>query len=178
MAFVATPAEIRVYDAPSNDKLRIGYFGSYQKAARNIMPLYEAVKSNRKVEMLLVGDSDVVLEETDNIKIVKRTTPDVIDELMKGMDLIVCLMNSSGGQIPGKTYNYACTNKEILMVTDGEQSIAIMDYFKRYDRFTFVENNSEKIGRKLKQYIDEGVPIRKPVKEFTPETIAEKMIRE
>lgn len=177
MEFVPTPAEERIYEIPSNNKLKIGYFGSYQTSARNIMPLYETAKMNKEVELLVVGDSDIELAETENIKRIVRTTPEIVDEMMKQMDVIICLMNSSGGQIPGKIYNYACTNKEILMITDGEQGDAIREFFDSYDRFTFVENNGDAIGKQLKKYIEGGVPIRQSVKEFTPEVVAKKVVQ-
>lgn len=177
MEFVPTPAEKRLYEETYNKKLRIGYFGSYQTSARNIIPLYKAVKSNKEIELLIVGDSDINLQETDNIRLIDRTTPDHIDELMKQMDVIVCLMNSSGGQIPGKIYNYACTNKEILMVIDGDQGEAIRMFLERYERFTFVKNNADSITNQLQRYVDEGVVARQPVNEFTPAIIAEKMVQ-
>lgn len=177
MFFVPTPAKQRVYSSTVNGKLKIGYFGSYQTSARNIVPLYEASLVNKEIELLIVGDSDFNLKEADNIQLVARTTPAEIDKYMEQMDVVVCLMNSSGGQIPGKTYNYACTNKEILMLTDGERGEAIKSFFEQYNRFTFVDNNKESINKQLKRYVAMGVPIREPIEDFTSVIVAKEMMK-
>ena len=177
MRFTPIPAEKRVYDEPHNNRLVIGYFGSYQSSARNIMPLYEASKLCYDINFVFVGDSDIELKDKNNVMIIKRTTPDEVDRLMAGVDVVICLMNSKGKQIPGKIYNYACTNKEILIITDGENAEEIKKFFNKYDRFTFAQNSRDEIQRALQQYIINGIPKREAIEDFLPMVIAERMLR-
>ena len=153
MSFVPTPANKHVYSSPNNQSLCIGYFGSYYPSARNIIPLYEAVKKLGNVDLTVVGDSDLQLNEEKNIHLFERLTPDELGRYLEKVDIIVCLMNSKGNQIPGKTYSYACTNKEVLMILDGEQAESIKQFFGRYNRFTFCTNNVKEIEKTLQRYI-------------------------
>ncbi len=57
---------------------------------------------------------------------------------------MVCILNKSGTQIPGKLCNYAGTNKTILVLVDGDCGKEIQSYFKKFNIYIFV-NNKESI---------------------------------
>ena len=57
------------------------------------------------------------------------------------------LCNLKGGQIPGKIYQYAATNKIVLFILDGtkEEKEVLYNYFSSFKRFIFCENDEKSI---------------------------------
>lgn len=176
MFFLPTPS--LSYDQKNRDqgKLTLGYFGSYHSIARNILPFYEAAKLNQSVDFLIIGDSDIELKSTDNIKVIQRIPPEELKMYMQKIDVIVCLMNSKGNQIPGKVYHDASSEKDILVIKDGEYGDDIQAFFEKYDHYTFADNTVDSINSAIMRYITSGVPIRKPVEDFQASNVAKKLI--
>lgn len=125
---------------------------------------------------MIIGDSDLTLESTDNISIINRIPPDELNGYMKKVNVIVCLMNLKGNQIPGKVYHDASSTKDILFIKDGEYGDAIQAYFEKYDHYTFVDNTTLSIDAAIRHYLHNGVPVREPVKDFEASSIAKKLI--
>lgn len=178
MIFLPTPSLQYSENAIENNEICIGYFGSYNSVARNLRPFYEAGKKNPNARIFIIGDSDLELESTDNISVINRVTFDELDKYMQQVNVIVCLMNSKGNQIPGKVYHDASSTKDILFIKDGEYGDAIQEFFQKYDHYTFVDNTEESIDGAIKGYITNGVPVRKPVLDFQASSVAEKLIGE
>lgn len=176
MQFTPTPCVKTEYPLCNHQKLAIGYLGSYNLVARDIRPFYRAACRCMEFHFVFIGDSDVRLENSENIQVIKRLPQKELAKYIEELDILVCLMNSKGTQIPGKLYHYAGTNKEILVLRDGEYGEQIEAFFKKYDRYTFVENNEEKILEVLKQYVLNGIPKRCCVEEFCAKNIAEKLV--
>lgn len=176
MIFLPTPSLTYAESTPVLEKICIGYFGSYNSIARDIRPFYKAAMQNRDAKFLIIGDSDLTLESTDNISIINRVPPDELNGYMKKVNVIVCLMNSKGNQIPGKVYHDASSTKDILFIKDGEYGDAIQTFFEKYDHYTFVDNTTPSIDIAIKQYLHNGVPVRKPVKDFEASNIAKKLV--
>ena len=99
-----------------------------------------------------------------------------MDRYVENLDILVCLLNSRGTQIPGKIYNYAGTNKEILVIEDGEYGPQIRAFFEPYHRYTFVQNSKEAIKEVLKAYTKNGIPNRQCIEDFDAKHIAVKLI--
>lgn len=178
MFFVPTPCEEHTYDKSPGSELKIGYVGSYSPVARNIMPYYNAAKKMSKIKFEFIGDleRELNLEETPNIRILGRQPHNKLDDYMKHYDVMVCLMNKRGTQIPGKIFNYAGTNKEILVIQDGEYGEKIKKYFERYNRFTFVNNTEADICSALEKYINFGIEERFPLPEFMASRVAQQLV--
>ena len=66
-------------------------------------------------------------------------------------DVLVFLCNRTGGQIPGKIYQYSATNKIILFILDGtdEEKRILKNYFAQFNRYVFCENTVEDISRAI-----------------------------
>lgn len=158
---------------------RYGYFGDYFPYARNIVPFYNvAVKNGLEVE--ICGKPTDLLKSTEKIKIFPRLP---IDELKKHEDtasIAICLFNLGGGQIPGKIYQLAATNKTILAILDGpddEQRI-IRDYFEKYNRFVFCQNNEESISEAVDRIENStlGDISNNPIDSFSVEKSANRLL--
>jgi len=178
MFFLPTPS-LRYSDEPiETEGLSLGYFGSYNSIARNIKPFYEAAKRSKNVRFFIIGDSDVILESTDNITVINRISPEELGNYMKKINVIVCLMNLKGNQIPGKVYHDASSSKDILLIKDGEYGDEIERFFKKYQHYTFVNNNVDSIENAIRKYSEEGVPMRKPVDDFRASNVASRLIKD
>ena len=69
----------------------------------------------------------------------------------------MCILNTSGTQIPGKIYHYAAANKPILIILDGEYKQEIFKYLNEYNRFVFCDNKVESIKESIKNICLEKV---------------------
>ncbi len=157
--------------------LKIGYFGAYKERDRDIKPLYNAVNKTSHF-LQIIGPSDIVLDSTQQVKVNEQIRVPVseIEEKEKTVDVLVCICNRSGTQIPGKAYHYAMTSKYVLIILDGEYSAEIKKYFSQYNRYVFCENNEQSIADALNNLPCES-NYRSPCCAFNPMTIAERFIK-
>ena len=160
-----------------NDIVSIGYFGAYNSNVRNILPLYNAaLKSNYKLN--IYGSSDIDLKSTDNISVGDKIT--YYEALKKEMesDILICICNIKGTQIPGKIYYCASYKKPVIIILDGEYIDELKDYFNKFDRFILCENNEESIINAVntaKEQLNLNMAYNIP-KELTPDFIAGKIL--
>ena len=159
-------------DIPNNTFV-IGYYGNYTSRVRNLLPFYEACKElGENISVSIYGDSDVELASTDNIHIFPRG---IIEEHKRTADLLVCVMNSQGTQIPGKLYHLAGTNKKILVVLDGEYEQEMSEFLATFNRFYLCKNDKNSIRQKITEIMEDGKTFE-PVKELKYDYIASKFI--
>ena len=130
----------------SQNKNRYGYFGEYNPHVRNLRPFYEAAKS-AGINVDICGSPFGLFEGTDKISISPRLPVQELRHHEDNVNVIICLFNLGGGQIPGKIYQYAASNKIILAILDGseDEKRLIKEYYSRYNRFIFCENTVESI---------------------------------
>ena len=174
MIFVPTAnAFVKIYPEHENDIFVVGYYGAYNSTIRNILPLYQAFDELiGRAKLFLVGDSDLQLESTQNVEIRPRG---VVKDLEEITDLYVCVLNSSGTQIPGKLYHNASTNKPILVILDGDRRERMKEYLESFNRFIICQNDKESIISAINSII-ENKAVYEPCKLLDPVTIANKII--
>ncbi len=167
--------EKKNYNKAVNDVFTIGYYGAYKSNVRNIYPLYNACKKmDENVHLDIIGDSDLRLEDTGNIKIHPRGN---VDSFEKNADILVCMLNSSGTQIPGKIYHYAATNKPILVLLDGDNIEEMKEYLESFGRYILCLNDKKDIVTAIKE-IKENPKEYYPSELLDPAFIANKFINE
>lgn len=177
MFFLPIPfSEEILYENKKIGKLKLGYFGDYYSRNRNIVPLYDSIKSNRNVELIICGSSNLNLENTNNIKIHARQQLKKIREYEANSDVLVCICNKNGSQIPGKVYHYAATNKPILIIIDGELSEDLKTYFESFNRYILCYNNKESINDMLKVLINDNKKYL-PCEKLNAKNIASEFIK-
>lgn len=141
----------QIYPNTCNKEFVIGYYGNYYKKVRNMIPFYSAMKEmDKKVFVDIFGNNDILLENTPNIHIHPASN---IEENKAKADLLICVLNSHGNQIPGKLYHYAGTNKAILVILDGENQERIKEYLSSFNRFLFCYNEKNDIKAKIEEII-------------------------
>lgn len=154
----------KTYEKTKNKHYSIGYFGDYNKRDRNIIPLYEAIATKEDYELLICGNSNLNLLPKNNIHVFSRQPRTKIEEFEKTTDLMVCICNKRGSQIPGKIYHYAATNKPILIILDGNEKEKLKKYFDGFQRYYMCNNNKEeiiKVIEKIKKEERKFVPLEK-----------------
>jgi hypothetical protein len=156
--------------------LVFGYYGDYNTNIRNLEPLYNAALES-KIQLFIRGNSNKVLSSTKSINVENRVTINELEKLEKNTDVFVHLCNSQGNQIPAKVYYYSGTKKPILFILDGE-SEKIKNYFQKYDRYIFCNNNKEDILKAINkihsaEYSPQETRI---VEELSPAFIAKDLI--
>ena len=152
-----------------------GYFGAYYPPARNLEPFYEAAKATN-IRVNICGDPCDLFAPTENIHIHPRMALEALKAVEDQTNVLIFLCNQAGGQIPGKIYQYAATEKSILFIMDGteDEQKVLYDFFAPFHRFVFCENTVESISDAIRRIEegDLGDVENKPLEAFNPiETI-------
>lgn len=161
----------------NNGKLTVGYFGAYKSDVRNILPLYNAAKVG-SFNLYICGHSDLNLKSTTNIQVHGAVSYKEAINMEEKCDILVCICNSKGTQIPGKIYYCAGYNKPIIIVLDGEYKKELKEYFETFNRYILCENNEDSI---LKAFTEAKAQIGKQQyiinEQLTPEYMAYKILQ-
>lgn len=164
-----------------SDEFSIVYCGDYRKETRNIIPLYDAIKNHPcHVKLDIYGTSNVHLTPTLNIRVHGQVTRNEADQAESNADVLVCICNLRGTQIPGKIYYLTNYLKPIIVIVDGEYKEELKDYFESMNRFIVCENNENAIEdaiRNAKTILNEKTAYKNSESEFSPLHMAENIIR-
>lgn len=170
----------KIVERENTNTLRIGYFGDYFSDSRNIKNLYSAI-DDLNVEIVIAGNSDLALKGKKNLKVMTRQPYNKIIDLENNCDILVCLCNKEGTQLPGKIYHYAATNKKILIITE-KNSEVLKEYLLKYDpneKYIFTDNNINSIKKILVNFINQSEGYSSPpLDAFNSKNVAETFIKE
>ena len=135
-------------------RLRIGYFGNYYSNIRDIMPFYEAAINIKEADFVIGGSGDIKLKSTDTVSVMSRIPQSEVAKEEAKLDVVICILNKVGVQIPGKVFYPTNTKKSIVVITDGPNKENIIDELNRSGRFVFCDNKKESIERMLYRIIN------------------------
>lgn len=159
-----------------NLKYSVGYFGNYNTHDRNIMPLYNAISNDQEITLKICGDSNLKLSNRKNIFVENRQAREDIEKYEEDIDLLVCICNKKGTQIPGKIYHYAATNKPILVIIN-ENNQEMKNYFESFNRFILCNNNEQDIINKIRNIIKSNKKYS-PCDNFEAKIIAKEVLED
>lgn len=163
----------------SFEQLSFGYFGDYTSHVRNLRPFYEAAVE-LGLDTAICGNSDTPFPSTDTIRVYPRMSLGELKVHEDRANTLIFLCNLRGGQIPGKIYQYAATNKVILFIMDGtpEEKSALRDYFEVFDRFVFCENDKASIADAIRKLQDQPIraSLHTPLARFEPKQIITEIV--
>lgn len=161
-----------------SNNISFGYFGDFYSHTRNLLPFYQALcESNYKG--YIFGDSDLKLKSTKKVEVSGRVTLDKLAKIQDETGILVHLCNLRGGQIPGKIYHYSATNKPILFILDGTEmeKKMIKEYFSRFNRYYFCDNNEESIKKAIEDLIlNIDRYYGRVVEEFSPKSVVKELL--
>lgn len=169
-----------LYKGEINSIPSMGYFGSYDSKIRDIRPLYNSVK-NENIILNICGPSDISLENTDNILINGFISYKEALKMEEECDILVCICNNKGTQIPGKIYYCSAYKKPIIVVLDGDYKKEIKQFLKSFNRFILCDNNENSIKEAIKEaksYLNSKLYEPEISKQLTPKFMAEKILGE
>jgi hypothetical protein len=156
-----------------------GYFGDYVPHIRNLEPFYKVMRK-KNLQVDICGSPSDLFESIGNVRIHPRLPLDQLKFYEDRSNITVCLFNNGGGQIPGKIYQLASTNKIILAILDGseEEQNVILDYFGKFNRFVFCKNTFESILETVEriEHHDLNNVINSPIDAFNIETVSERLL--
>ena len=177
MEFLPIPyVKEKIYKEVKNSKVTLGYFGDYKSKDRNIKPLYKAIEKEKGFYLNICGNSDLSLLQKENMIIKPRQKLDVVEKLEENCDILVCICNKKGTQIPGKVYHYAATNKPILIILDGDKKEELRKYFESFNRYVLCENTESEIINAINNIRNSNIGY-KPLESLSAKKIAEKFIQ-
>ncbi len=177
MYFVPTAViEEKIYTKEKKTgRFTIGYYGAYLSNVRNIIPLYNACsKLENRVQLNIIGDTDIHLEEKENILVKSRGD---VEEYERNTDLLVCILNLTGTQIPGKLYYNAATNLPVLVILDGDNELKdeLRHFLEEFNRYYLCENNEEAILKAI-EWLLNNEREWKPCEALSARTVASRII--
>lgn len=156
--------------------IKVGYFGAYNSKVRNIMPLYNSAIGS-KFNLNICGTTDIILENTENILVKSMISYEETKKMENESDILVCICNLKGTQIPGKIYYSAGHMKPIIIILDGEHKDYLRDYFNKFDRYILCENEENSIKGAIEKAKDQlRYKEFKIVEELTPKYMAKKVL--
>lgn len=179
LSFVPLPCDECVLEEVEHvqqEKLNIVYLGDYSSHIRDIIPLYTACSKMNFAKLIIAGNTDIELEEMDNIRIYPRVPQAKAKELEQQADVIVSIGNLSGNQIPGKLYYSASGNKHILVAIDGENKEEMKKYLESFDRFICCENTVDSLMSALRALKNAPVAEYKTPERLLPINIAKDIL--
>ena len=178
MIFLPIPYREKIfYNELKSEKKKFGYFGDYYTKNRNIIPLYNVFKKIKNEELIICGNSEIELEKKNNIKILERQSLENVRKMEQDVDILVCICNKKGTQIPGKIYHYSATNKPIMILIDGDYHEELKKYFESYDRFIICQNNEKDIRNTI-NLIKESEIDYSPVDKLCHKNIVKELLDE
>lgn len=142
------------------ERTAFGYFGDFYSHTRDLGPLLSALRVIGATAVIC-GDTDLDVRDAGNVRVRRRVTLHALREIEADVDVLVAVCNLRGGQLPGKIYHYAATEKPVILVLDGsaEERRAIREHFEPLNRFEFCENDQRSIETVLRGFLERTSPL-------------------
>lgn len=178
MAYIETPYAFAQKSEKEDFTYQVGYFGSFSTVVRDIMPLY-SVLSDADYCSVIIGNGDVEISSAKTLEVLPRATVSVVREYENDTRILACICNKlptngeETGLIPGKAYHYGATDKPVLVIG---ASPDVEAFLKRYNRYVFVPNDSQKIKETIDRLLNKPFHKEKPIESVDPVKSAEKLI--
>ncbi len=158
------------------EQLMYIYAGDYFTYTRNLEPLYQAFNSQSSAELKIMGNGDLRLVDTEQVSVLPRQPHEAANAEENKADVIVCVMNHSCIQIPGKTFYRVNTAQRILVILDGKYADRIRKYLEEFGRFEFCYNNKESILNAIRNMKRPDLAQPVNVERLSPRMVAEDLL--
>lgn len=176
LAFVPLPAEMLPIVEPSKTNvLKISYLGDYNPRFRNLRPLYDACADICGVRLTMAGHGPKY-PEVDNVTQLPRIPQQQANLIENESDVIACVCNRSGTQIPGKIMYKTSTNKHILVAVEQDRYVDMVNYLKSFNRFIICQNTIESIRSAIENIRNMDEKTYTTPKQLLPVNIAKEIL--
>ena len=145
ICFIPLPADMYVTEtAQQADQLQIVYLGDYDPTFRNLRPLYDACSKMEGISLTIAGYGPKY-PALPTIRLLSRIPQEKALSIENDADVIFCVCNTRGTQIPGKIFYKASSDKHILVAVENELHDEMRQYLESYGRFVICDNNPDSI---------------------------------
>jgi hypothetical protein len=176
MEFIPLPADMCTTETRQQpDQLRIAYLGDYNPAFRNLRPLYDACAKMDSVHLTIAGHGPGY-PNLPTVRVLPRVPQDKALEIENEADVLFCVCNLRGTQIPGKVLYKTSSDKHILIALESELHDEMRVYFESYDRFAVCDNTSDSIKDALQSLRNRAHSYSTP-KRLLPVSIAKEILQ-
>lgn len=149
MVFIPLPADMCFTKTdPSSGVLRVAYLGDFNPSFRNLQPLYDACKEMDGISLTIAGHGPEY-PSLPNIKVLPRIAQDQALKIESEADVLFCVCNKRGTQIPGKILYKTSSDKHIVVAVEHESYDQMFQYLESYKRFFICDNTPESIVNAL-----------------------------
>lgn len=145
--------DLKKVEREIHNHIIIGYFGNYSKDIRDIQPLCQIV-NKMGMELIVCGYGDSKIDGK-HIIYYNRLEYQKVKELEYLVDIIVCVCNKRGTQIPGKIYYNSGYQKPVIVVLDGEYKGEMRSFFESFQRYILCENTENEIKKAIEEAMEE-----------------------
>lgn len=161
-----------------SDELFFGYVGGYNENVRNIKPLYDCCLNN-DILLDIVGNGDKSVKSIGTVRVFSSVSQNEAEEIEKELDVVICLCNRFGTQIPGKIFYVASLQKPVIVIVDGDRRNGIKSYLESFNRYILCDNNKSSIYEAIQLARKEIISKKKYtlMEEFYDTYCAEKLIK-
>lgn len=162
----------------SNDVIphSILYAGNFHKSIRNIEPLINAIESMEGYRLDIYGDGEINPRFLKNTSIHGRISAEELVRIEGNYEFLVCVLNHSCIQIPGKIFYDMARKVKIIVLADGEYKEEICSYLRQYDRFIVCNNVTSDIKEQIISASLREVDFEKIEKKFSPKKICSDLL--
>ena len=149
ICFIPLPADMYVTETVHRaDQLSVVYLGDYDPAFRNLRPLYDACVKMDDISLTIAGYGPKY-PALPTIRLLSRIPQEKALLIENEADVIFCVCNARGTQIPGKMFYKASSDKHILVAVEKELHDEMQQYLESYGRFVICDNNPDSIKEAL-----------------------------
>lgn len=152
------------------------YAGNYHKNIRNIEPLIEAVESMEGYRLDIYGDGEIKDRPLYNTHVHGRISSEELSGIEGKYEYLVCVLNHSCIQIPGKIFYDMARKVKIIVLADGKYKEELCSYLRQYDRFVVCNNTSSEIKEQIISASSSEVDYEIIKKKFSPKKICSDLL--
>lgn len=152
------------------------YAGNYHKNIRNIEPLIEAVESMEGYRLDIYGDGEIKDRPLHNTHVHGRISSEELSGIEGKYEYLVCVLNHSCIQIPGKIFYDMARKVKIIVLADGKYKEELCSYLRQYDRFVVCNNTSSEIKERIISASSSEVDYEIIKKKFSPKKICSDLL--
>jgi len=152
------------------------YAGNYHKNIRNIEPLIEAVESMEGYRLDIYGDGEIKDRPLHNTHVHGRISSEELSGIEGKYEYLVCVLNHSCIQIPGKIFYDMARKVKIIVLADGKYKEELCSYLRQYDRFVVCNNTSSEIKEQIISASSSEVDYEIIKKKFSPKKICSDLL--
>lgn len=176
MTYIDIPYVEKKIDIQEIIPYSILYAGNYHKNIRNIEPLIDAVEQMEGYRLDIYGDGEIKDRPLHNTHVHGRISSEELSGIEGKYEYLVCVLNHSCIQIPGKIFYDMGRRVKIIVIADGNYQKTICDYLKSYGRFVVCKNDRSDIINSINSISDKEIDYEIIKSRYSPKKVCKDLL--